>query len=74
MPIELLEISQEDYAEPCNYWNKLLKGKNTPKVVSEKVIKKRKVDKGSCVPFEQVLCIPVSICIIITWLILYGIM
>uniref|UniRef100_A0A7N2N7L7 Uncharacterized protein n=1 Tax=Quercus lobata TaxID=97700 RepID=A0A7N2N7L7_QUELO len=63
MPIELLEISQEDYAEPSNYWNKLLKGKNTPKVVSEKVIKKRKVDKGSCVPFEQVFqdeCTPIS--------------
>lgn len=74
MPIELPEISQEDFVEPSNYWNKLLKGKHTPEVVSEKVIKKRKVDKGSSVPFEQVWCIPVSICIIITWLILYGIM
>ncbi|KAK9997775.1 hypothetical protein SO802_017378 [Lithocarpus litseifolius] len=63
MPIKLLEISPEDYAEPCNYWSKLLKGKHNPEVVSEKVIKKCKVDKGSSVPFEQVFqdeCTPIS--------------
>uniref|UniRef100_A0A7N2KQZ9 Uncharacterized protein n=1 Tax=Quercus lobata TaxID=97700 RepID=A0A7N2KQZ9_QUELO len=63
MSIKLLEISQEDYAELCNYWNKLLRGKHNTEVVTEKVIKKCKVDKGSSVPFEQVFqdeCTPIS--------------